>query len=316
MLALFMLIIGFVLLVKGANWLVTGSSSIAKKKNIPDIVIGLTIVAFGTSAPEMVVNSVASFQGNSTIVLSNIVGSNLFNTFLILGLVGVVFPITVQLNTIKKEIPISLLGTLIVLCFANFMIFGDDLTISFIEGLITLTLFVLFLYFIFKQMKKEPESIEPITIVTYSNRKIALLIIAGLAGLIIGGKLVVTNATALASGLGVSDKIIGLTIVAAGTSLPELVTSLVAAFKKNSDIAIGNVIGSNIFNILFVLPISALISPIAYNAAFNTEFYMILGGTLFLLVAMLTGRKKVLDRWEAVLLFIAYIVYTFLTLSN
>lgn len=177
-----------------------------------------------------------------------------------------------------------------------------------IDGLILLVLFCLFLYYVFYQMKNDPQT--STTDNQKSAKKIWALIIVGLIGLILGGQLVVINSVNVANELGVSEKIIGLTIVAAGTSLPELVTSIVAATKKNSDIAIGNVIGSNIFNILLILSISSIIKPIEYNPKFNLDVYILIGGTVFLIIAMLTGQKKKLDRWEAGVLFGFYIVYT------
>lgn len=305
---------GFLGLIFGANWLVDGASSLAKKHHIPDLVIGLTIVAFGTSAPELVVNSVASFEGLSDIVLANIIGSNNFNLFIILGIAGLIFPIAVQSSMVKREIPISLLIAILLFGLANEFFLGEDLTISRIDGLILLVLFLGFLYYMFTQMKREkPEFME---YQEKSNLKIWGLIALGFAGLIIGGKLVVDNSIELATNLGVSQKIIGLTIIAAGTSLPELVTSVVAAVKKNSDIAIGNVIGSNIFNILLILSLSSLINPITYNINFNQDFYILIGGTIFLLLAMFTGKRKKLDRWEAALLMIFYLGYTTFLVSK
>ncbi|RYM30833.1 calcium/sodium antiporter [Brumimicrobium glaciale] len=303
-----LIIVGFASLIFGANWLVNGASGLAKKYNIPDLVIGLTVVAFGTSAPELVVNSVASVDGLSDIVLANIIGSNNFNLFLILGIAGLVYPITVQSSTAWREIPISLIITILLFCLANDFFIYPNSEISRLDGIILLLSFLCFLYYIFKQMKTEV--IEAIPYVQKSNIKIWSLIILGFSGLIIGGKLVVDNSIGIATELGISQKIIGLTIIAAGTSLPELITSLVAAFKKNSDIAIGNVIGSNIFNVLLILGISSLIKPIEYNQIFNQEFAILIGGTVFLIIAMFTGKKKKLDRWEAFILLSFYLIYT------
>jgi len=303
-----LIVLGFVLLIFGANWLVDGASTLAKKYKISDLAIGLTIVAFGTSAPELVVNVVASANGYSDIVLGNIIGSNNFNLFIILGISGLILPISVQSSTAWKEIPISLCITVLLLFLLNDFDFSGQGYASRVDGLVMLVLFGLFFYYVFNQMKSEQqlESIAP----QMSAYKIWGLIIVGLAGLIVGGQLVVTNSISIANTLGVSEKIIGLTIVAAGTSLPELVTSVVAATKKNSDIAIGNVIGSNIFNILLVLSVSSLVNPIEYNPKFNLDLYILIGGTIFLLVAMQTGQRKKLDRWEAGVLFGAYLGYT------
>lgn len=303
-----LVVVGFTSLVFGANWLVDGASALAKKYNVSDLVIGLTIVAFGTSAPELVVNIIASVKGYSDIVLGNIVGSNNFNLFIILGISGLILPIKVQSSTAWKEIPISLFVAILSLFLLNDFVFTGQTHSSRIDGLIMLVLFCLFLYYVFNQMKNDTQTF------TSENHKSAIkiwgLILIGLTGLILGGQLVVINSVEIASTLGVSEKIIGLTIVAAGTSLPELVTSIVAAMKKNSDIAIGNVIGSNVFNILLILSISSLIKPIGYNPKFNLDLYILIGGTIFLFTSMLTGQKKKLDRWEAGILLGFYIAYT------
>jgi cation:H+ antiporter len=306
--SIFLIILGFASLIFGANWLVDGASSLARKYKISDLAIGLTIVAFGTSAPELVVNAIASFQGYSDIVLGNIVGSNNFNLFIILGLAGIIFPIAVQSSTVWREIPISLFAALLLLVLGNGILISDVSEISRIDGVILFISFVFFLYYVYKQMKTEDN--EEVTLVKRTNLQIWGYIIGGLFGLIIGGQLVVTNGIEIATDIGVSEKIIGLTIIAAGTSLPELVTSIVAARKKNSDIAIGNVIGSNIFNILLILSISTLIKPVTFNQNFNLDIIILLGGTLFLFIAMFTGKRKKLDRWEAALLLGFYLFYT------
>lgn len=306
--SLLLIVVGFSGLIFGANWLVNGASGLAKKYNIPDLVIGLTIVAFGTSAPELVVNSVASIDGLSDIVLANIIGSNNFNLFIILGIAGLVYPITVQSSTAWREIPISLIITIILFALANDFFINQNSVISRLDGIILLISFICFLYYIFKQMKTE--KIEVVPYIQKSNITIWTLILIGFSGLLIGGKLVVDNSIDIATDLGISQKIIGLTIIAAGTSLPELITSIVAALKKNSDIAIGNVIGSNIFNILLILSISSLINPIEYNQIFNQDFAILIGGTVFLIIAMFTGKRKKLDRWEALILVSFYLIYT------
>jgi cation:H+ antiporter len=306
--------LGFTALIYGANWLVDGASSLAKKNNISDLVIGLTIVAFGTSAPELVVNSVASANGFSDIVLGNIIGSNNFNTFIILGIASLVYPIAVQNSTSKREIPISLLVALLVLALANDFLLAENSFISRADAIILLLVFAGFIFYTFSQIKKEePEAID---LVVSSNYKIAGLIVAGFAGLAIGGQLVVDNAITIAEDLGVSQKIIALTIIAAGTSLPELVTSVVAALKKNSDIAIGNIVGSNIFNLLLVLPISSLIKPIQYNPIFNQDLLILMGGTLFIIFAILTGKTRNINRFQGFLLLSFYLGYTVFLVSK
>ena len=309
-----LIIIGFLSLIFGANWLVDGASSLARKNNISNLIIGLTIVAFGTSAPELVVNSVASFNGLSDIVFANIIGSNNFNLFVILGIAGLIYPISVQSSTAWKEIPISLLVVVLLYLLAHNFLISPNLEISRVDGAILLICFCGFLYYVFNQLKKDIQG--EITHDNKSNVKIWGLILIGLVGLIIGGKLVVDNSIDVATKLGVSQKVIGLTIIAAGTSLPELITSIVAALKKNSDIAIGNVIGSNIFNILLILSISSFVNPIKYNPNFDQELIILTGGTIFLILAMFTGKRKRLDRWEAAILLIFYVVYTIYLISK
>ncbi|SRX55281.1 calcium/sodium antiporter [Aequorivita sp. CIP111184] len=306
--SLLLIVFGFAGLIFGANWLVDGATSLAKKYNIPDLVIGLTIVAFGTSAPELVVNSIASADGLSDIVLANVIGSNNFNLFIILGLAGLIYPITVQSSTAWKEIPVSLIITIALMVLANNFFMDGDSEISRLDGLILLILFAGFLYYMFRQLKTDNTNV--VVQVNKSNTKIWGLILIGFAGLLVGGTLVVDNAIAVATELGTSQKIIGLTIIAVGTSLPELVTSIVAAVKRNSDIAIGNVIGSNIFNILLIVSVSSFINPIAYNQNFNQDFAILIGGTIFLIISMFIGKRKKLDRWEALLLFSFYLIYT------
>ena len=303
-----LVVTGFACLIFGANWLVDGASALAKKYKVSDLAIGLTIVAFGTSAPELVVNIIGSMNGYSDIVLGNIIGSNNFNLFIILGISGLILPITVQSSTAWKEIPISLFVAIILLLFINDFNFSEPGHLSRLDSVIMLVMFLMFLYYVFRQMKNDSNF--QADYVPKSTLKIWGLIIFGLSGLIIGGQMVVVNSVKIANSLGVSEKIIGLTIVAAGTSLPELVTSIVAATKRNSDIAIGNVIGSNIFNILLILSISGLIMPIEYNPKFNLDIYILIGGTIFLLTSMLTGQRKKLDRWEAGILLGFYLFYT------
>lgn len=306
--ALLLVVCGFAALIFGANWLVSGASILARRYNVSDLAIGLTIVAFGTSAPELVVNAIASMKGYSDIVLGNIVGSNNFNLFIILGISGLIAPIVVQSSTAWKEIPISLLITVLALLLLNDFVFSGAGRLSRGEGIVMLGLFIAFLYYVFRQMKDDPGWQTEVG--QKSLRTIWGLILFGLAGLVVGGQLVVENSIQIASQLGVSEKVIGLTIVAAGTSLPELVTSIIAATKNKSDIAIGNVIGSNIFNLLLILPISGIIHPIDFNPKFNNELGVLIGGTVLLLLFMITGKYKKLDRWEAGILAGVYLFYT------
>jgi len=241
-------IIGLFLLIKGADLLVDGSASITKKLNISSIVIGLTIVAFGTSAPEFIVNIFASVQGNSEIAVGNILGSNIANILLILGISAIIYPITAKKNTVLKEIPLSLLAAVVLGLMANDMIIdGAGFSgITRIDGFILLSFFIIFLYYTFGITKSDEDIVEE-EIKVFSYSKAIIFILLGLAGLVIGGKWIVDGAIKIAEILNISQSLIGLTIVAIGTSLPELATSAIAAYKKQSDIAIGNVVGSNIF---------------------------------------------------------------------
>jgi cation:H+ antiporter len=305
------LILGLLLLIKGADWLVNGATALAKKYNVSDLAIGLTIVAFGTSAPELVVNMLASVNGYDEIVFGNIIGSNNFNLFMILGISGLIAPLPVQSSTVWKEIPLSLLAVVLFFFLANDFFSGTSPLISRIDGFILLTLFGLFLFYVYKQLKSDPSvQTENALKNDLSQLKIWGLILGGLTGLVLGGRFVVNNAIEIATVLGVSEKIIGLTIIAAGTSLPELATSVVAAMRKNVDIAVGNIIGSNIFNIFLILAVSAFVKPISFNPSFNSELYLLAGGTLLLFIAMFTGGKRKLDRWEAASLLVLFLVYT------
>lgn len=303
-----LLIAGLLLLIKGADWLVEGASAVAKKKRVSDLAIGLTVVAFGTSAPELVVTLMASIQDQQEIVFGNIIGSNNFNLFFILGIAGLITPLIVQSSTIYKEIPISLIAALMLFLLANNFTGGDTI-VSRWDGLILLVLFAGFLYYVFRQLKLEPEKTE-IKQKEIGAKKVWALIVIGLAGLVIGGRLVVNSAVEMATAWGVTEQLIGLTIVAMGTSLPELATTVVAAVKRKTDIAVGNIIGSNIFNIFFILGVSAVVRPIPFDSIFNTDLYLLAGGTVFLFIAMFMAGKKKLDRWEAGILLATYLIYT------
>lgn len=300
---------GFFVLIKGAGWLVSGASALAKRYNVSDLAIGLTIVAFGTSAPELVVNAISSTQNLPYLVFGNVIGSNNFNIFVILGIAGLITPLVVQSSTVWKEIPISFLAIVTFYLLANNFFVSSNPYLSRIDGVILLIFFGLFLLYVYKQLKTSGVSTED-TAKGYSTSKIWLLIILGLGGLVLGGQLVVRSATSLATSLGVSQKIIGLTIVAFGTSLPELATSVVAALKKNSDIAVGNIIGSNIFNIFLIFGVSSLVRPMEFSSTFSVDILLLALGTLILFIAMFTGRKKKLDRWEAAILLLIFAGYT------
>ncbi|MBN2281637.1 MAG: calcium/sodium antiporter [Candidatus Marinimicrobia bacterium] len=313
--SIFVLLAGLGLLVISANWLVDYASALAKKYNISDLAIGLTVVAFGTSMPELIVNIVSAINNHQDIAMGNIIGSNNFNLFVILGISGIITPLTVKSSTVWKEIPFSLLAAVLLLIMANDLFLSSSSMLGRIDGFIFLAFFVAFLYYVFLQMQGDDTNSELATN-QYSFTRIILMIIVALAGLIVGGKLVVDMAVKIASGLGISEKVIGLTIIAAGTSMPEMMTSIVAAIKKNNDIAIGNIMGSNIFNIFMILGTSTLIRSIVYTKNFNIELIMLISGTIFLFIAMFTGEKKKLDRWEAAILLIAFIGYTTFTIAK
>ena len=310
-----LLVLGFVILIKGADWLVDGASALARKYHVSNLAIGLTVVAFGTSAPELVVNVIAAAQNHKDIVFGNIIGSNNFNLFVILGIAGIISPLVVQSSTVWKEIPLSLFASLLLFFLANDFLLSDHQSLSRWDGIVLLIMFAAFLYYVYKQLRHD-NSQESTPLLNYSLLKMWGLTVVGLSMLVLGGRLVVTNAVEIASLMGVSETIIGLTIVAAGTSLPELATSIVAALKKNNDIAIGNIIGSNIFNIFFILGISGIIKPLDYSIVFNRDLYLLAVGTVFLFMAMFLGKKKKLDRWEAALLLMTYVGYTIYLVSS
>lgn len=310
-LQIFLLILGFLLLIKGSDWLVEGASALARKFNVSNLSIGLTVVAFGTSSPELVVNTFAAFEGHHDIVLGNIIGSSIVNIFVILGIAGVITPLTIQRSTISKEIPFSFLAIFMIYIFGNDFFTSSTGRISRFEGFILLFFFSLFLIYVYKQLKVNV-SIQSDTRIQRSVIQIILLILSGLAGLIIGGRLIVVNAVQIAQAIGASEKVIALTIVAAGTSLPEMATTITAAVKKNDDIAVGNIIGSNIFNIFLIIGISSIIRPIEFNKTFNFDICFLSFGTIFLFIAMFTGKRKKLDRWEAgtfLVFYAGYLIY-------
>ena len=316
MLTYVLFIVGFAFVVKGADFLVNGASAIARRLKVSDLIIGLTIVAFGTSAPELVVNIFASAQGNTQIAIGNIIGSNIFNILLILGISSIIYPLLVTKSTVWKEIPFCLFATFLLGILANDTLFyqnSDIAELGRIDALVFLIFFIIFLYYIFKNVKKQrKEDTKQVTldIKQYSLKKSLLFIIFGLVILNIGAKWVVDGAVELASFFGISQSLIGLTIVAVGTSLPELVTSAVAALKKNADIAVGNIVGSNIFNILFILGISAMIRPLPFRVEDNIDIGVAILAPLLLFITMFTGRQKhLLERWEGIIFIILYIFY-------
>jgi len=308
-----LIILGMALLLKGGDMLVDGSSSLARRFKVSELAIGLTVVAFGTSAPELVVSLSASIGSHPEIAFGNVIGSNNLNLLFILGITGLLAPVAVQKNTVRIEIPFSLLSAIILLFLANFAILsGERNILSRIDGIILFLFFVLFLFYVYAGMKKNEIVDEASSAISFSSGKSLLFVILGLAFLVSGGKLVVNSAVILAQAFNISEKIIGLTIIAAGTSLPELITSITAVIKKRDDIAIGNIIGSNIFNIFLVLGVSAIARPMEYSLVFNKDIYLLIFGNLLLFLAMFTGKKRTLDRWEAAILvslYVGYVIY-------
>jgi len=324
--------IGFYALIKGADWLVEGASSIAKKFNISNITIGLTIVALGTSMPELLVNIIASAQGATDLAIGNVIGSNISNIFLILGISAVIYPLSITKGTVWKEIPLNLLAVAALFVLANdIWIDGDTISIlSRIDGIILMFFFIIFMYYSYGISKNHTvmgeveleKAEEGENIPEGSTKKSVLLIIAGIIALPLGGKLVIDGALAIVDSIGLSESFVGLTILALGTSLPELATSAIAAYKKNVDIAIGNVVGSNLFNIFWVLGLSALIRPLPPSQHFNIDILAcaIATGLLFLFIAVrntpgrwwvikIQKEDHALSKTEGIVFLILYAIY-------
>jgi len=302
----FLFALGFVLLVKGAEWLIEGAAVFARKFHISEIVVGLTLVAFGTSAPELVVNIISSLRGSGELVMGNIVGSNIANIALVLGCAGLIAPLAIQKDLMKKEIPLGIFGVLLIWLLAKPT--GELLTINRLGGLILIIGFGIFLYLIFRYSKSKFQFPNIIT-KEMTLRTSLIFIVVGLIALSFGGEFVVDSARKIAESFGVSEKLIGLTLVAIGTSLPELVTSIVAVWKKKVDLAIGNIVGSNVFNIFWVLGVSAVIQPVTFNQAIDFDLVVLTGFTLLLLSAIFFGKRYQLNRWGAALLLISYSGY-------
>lgn len=303
-------IAGFILLIYGANWLVDGSASLAKKYRIPNIVIGLTIVALGTSSPELVVNLIASFKGASDVAMGNVLGSNISNIFLILGISALIYPLAVNNNTQWKEVPLAILAAVVLGVLAN-DIFFDGIEFSKIyrsDGIVLVAFFILFMYYAFSISKLE-ETQQEVEVKDFPKWQSVVMIFAGLGGLVLGGKWIVDGAVGIASSLGMSEALISLTIVAVGTSLPELATCVAAAMKKNAGIVVGNVLGSNIFNIFFVLGVSAVIRPLPFNPLLNYDILVGVFSSILLFAFLLFPRKKILERWQGGVLLSLYAVY-------
>jgi len=309
-----LLIVGMVILIYGAHLLVQGASSFAKMLNIPNLVIGLTVVAFGTSFPELIINIFASSQGQSELAVGNVVGSNIINVLLVIGMAAVVKPMKIQNYTVRYELPFALLAMAILFVVANDgLINGTKLSVLHrSDGIIFLTFFLIFVYYTFVVSTHSHETHDGHEVKEMSKLKSSLFMLLGMVGLYFGGEFIVTSATHLASNWGLSEVVIGILVVALGTSLPELATSVVASFKGNADMAIGNIVGSNIFNVFLVLGMSATISPIQFNPSINLDLGVAFLSTLLLFIFVFTGKGRKVDRVEGsifLLLYIAYVVY-------
>lgn len=316
------LILGFILLVKGADWFVEGSAAVAKQLRIPTVVIGLTVVAFGTSMPEASVSITAALQGKNDLAVSNVIGSNIFNILAVLGCCALIAPVKANLSVLKKEFPFSILITGLLLFLVSDMAVSDILegrgsyTLGRTGGILLLVLMTGFVMFTVRdalRSRSEAEE-EPGLLLGITPLKSGILIVLGLAGIIWGGNCVVDGATTIAESFGLSQTFIGLTVVALGTSLPELVTSIVAASKGESDLAVGNVVGSNIFNILLILGISATISPITVDVSAVYDTIILLGASVFAYICALT--KRGISRSEGVLFLIGYLGFFVYILSR
>lgn len=314
-----LLLVGLGLIVFGADWLVDGASAIARKVGISEFVIGLTIVGFGTSCPELVVSLTGAIAGNADISVGNVVGSNIFNTLLILGLTALVMPIGITRENKRRDIPITLLVTFLFIALGMGKVFAgisDSDGLSRIEGAVFLLLFAAYMYMCFKFDQGSSEAEEGGK--TINSIWIAILLVAaGLAGLIFGGKLFVNSATSIAKMLGVSDKFIAITVLAGGTSLPELATCIVAAAKKKGQLALGNILGSNVFNILLILGCSAVVTPLSFAGMDLVDMMVLLASAVLVWMSSYTFKKDRIDRYEGaifLLCFIGYYVYLFMKL--
>ncbi|MBU0531038.1 MAG: calcium/sodium antiporter [Candidatus Uhrbacteria bacterium] len=307
--SIFFLLAGFFILIKGADYLIRGSSSIASHLKISPLVIGLTIVAFGTSAPELAVNVYSAVQGANQLAIGNILGSNIANILLVLGIAAMIRSLSVRGQTVTKEIPFSLLAAVMVLIAASdiFLDHAPYNVISRTDGLAFLGFFIIFLYYSHSASKQVSQEVaKPIML---SRQRSFFYAIGGLVALFIGGRVIVDNAVNIAEFLNISQTIIGLTVVALGTSLPELVTSIVAIRKGEVDLAVGNIIGSNIFNIFFVLGLTATVAPIPFEAGSHLDAIIAIAASLVLFGAMFVGERHRLERWVGALLVLSYISY-------
>ena len=316
-LQIIMLLAGLALILFGANWLVDGSSSIAKRFGISEFVIGLTIVGIGTSSPEMVVSFMSSLQGKADMAIGNIVGSNIFNTLMILGITALVAPMAITKNNLKRDIPLNIVVTvLLIILGMNFTLLGKGQDqISRLDGAILLAVFAWYLWTSFKSDQGDASE-EGEGIKEYKTGLSVIMIVAGLAGLIFGGRLFVNSATELAKMFGVSDKFIAITVMAAGTSMPELATCVVAALKGRGQLALGNVLGSNISNILLILGGASLIAPLSFNGMTPVDLGLVLISAIIIFASAFMFKKREIDRYEGVIFLLLEIGYMWYLIAN
>ncbi len=309
---LLLLILGFVALILGANWLVNGATSVGVRAKLSPLIIGLTIVAFGTSLPEMIVNVFSCIKGSPGLAIGNIIGSNTMNILLILGVSALIWPVDVSRVSIRRDIPVGFVATLAIFLMANYLFPVQANAINWIEGLVLLLMGLAYLLLTFLKKDPQEESEEVQQAMPWGKTILSLLF--GIVGLYIGGELVSNNAQILARNWGMSESTIGLTVVATATSLPELITSIVAAVKKNSGIAIGNVLGSNIMNIFIVLGVSALITPLPFEPIMNKQLLILFVANALMLLFVFTGKGRKISRWEGTLLMLGYIGFMWFSL--
>lgn len=308
-----LLIVGLGLILAGANFLTDGSAAIAQRFRVPEFIIGLTIVAVGTSTPELVVSVLSAAAGNSDIAMGNIVGSNIFNVFVILGICALIRPLPLTGSNIRRDIPFGMLASLLLVLFASDQLLhtGEIDRIGRLEGIAMVTLYIALITYTIRKTKR-PE-LQQVDAKAPMNVWLAVvMILGGLAGLVFGGDLFLRSATALARTLGISESVIAITLVAGGTSLPELASSIVSLLKGKADMALGNVIGSNIANILLILGISATIHPLSMGGITVYDLLMVVLSALLLFVAAFTFQRRKIDRMEGVIflaIYIAFIVY-------
>ena len=313
MVNILLLLVGLGLVVLGADWLVNGASSIARRAGISEFVIGLTIVGFGTSCPELVVSLTGAIEGNSDISVGNVVGSNIFNVLFILGLTAMILPVGMTDKNRRIDIPITL-GVTILLVILGITGSMSGPGISRWEGVLMLLVFSAYLFYCFKSDSKDEFS--ETQQATLSITKSIALTLTGLAGLIFGGDLFVDSATALARQIGVSDKFIAVTILAGGTSLPELATSLVAAIKGKEQLALGNILGSNVFNAMLILGLSSVITPLSFASMTIVDIITLVLSAVLLLIWAYTGRKNRIDRREGAAMLLCYVAYNVFLFSR